>query len=299
MLLSHFAGAAPASDLAVDGDQVARDPRFGRNSELPGEDPYLNGQVAVGYMKGIRAKDPAGHPLAVAYLKHFTAYSRETNRGHDTYEISAFDFGETYLPQYEVALREGGPGSYFNKSEAADGVMCSYNGENGAPSCANGWLLDDVMRTRWARPDAVVVTDSGAVLNLQGPPVNASSTALAAAMAINNGTDMNDGHGFAALADAVKQGLTTEAKVDTALKRALRQLFTVGLFDQPSQEGSDWTQTITAEDIASTEHQHARDDAALQSIVLLQNDPHTGNHPLLPVRLPHLYAASACLRLHV
>ena len=42
------------------------------------------------------------------------------------------------------------------------------------------------------------------------------------------------GHGFAALADAVAQGLTTEAKVDTALKRALRQLFTVGLFDQPS-----------------------------------------------------------------
>ena len=88
------------------------------------------------------------------------------------------------------------------------------------------------MRTRWQRPDAVVVTDSGAVLNLQGPPVNASSTAAAAAMAINNGTDMNDGHGFKALATAIEQGLTTEAKVDVALKRALRQLFTAGLFDQ-------------------------------------------------------------------
>ena len=88
------------------------------------------------------------------------------------------------------------------------------------------------MRNQWKRPDAVVVTDSGAVLNLQGPPVNASSTAHAAAMAINNGTDMNDGHGFSALATAITQGLTTEAKVDTALKRTLRQLFHVGLFDQ-------------------------------------------------------------------
>ena len=98
------------------------------------------------------------------------------------------------------------------------------------------------MRETWKRPDAVVVTDSGAVLNLQGPPVNATSTAEAAAMAINNGTDMNDGHGFQALATAVAQGLTTEEKVDTALKRALRQLFSVGLFDQPS--ATDWTQTI-------------------------------------------------------
>ena len=51
-------------------------------------------------------------------------------------------------------------------------------------------------------------------------------------MAMNNGTDMNDGHGFSALATAITQGLTTEAKVDTALKRTLRQLFDVGLFDQ-------------------------------------------------------------------
>ena len=35
-----------------------------------------------------------------ALLKHFTAYSTETNRGHDTYNISTFDLHDTYLPQY-------------------------------------------------------------------------------------------------------------------------------------------------------------------------------------------------------
>jgi hypothetical protein len=56
-------------------------------------------------------------------------------------------------------------------------LRCSYNAENGVPSCANGWLLNEVLRERWGRPDAVVVTDSGALLNLKvtevqrtGPP---------------------------------------------------------------------------------------------------------------------------------
>ena len=93
-------------------------------------------------MRGIREKDPAGHPLAVAYLKHFTAYSRETNRGHDTYAISSFDFAETYLPQYEAALREGGPGSYFNATEAADGVMCRC--VSNAPHPQGAKVLSDV-----------------------------------------------------------------------------------------------------------------------------------------------------------
>ena len=158
------------------------------------------------------------------------------------------------------------------------------NGENGAPSCANGWLLNDVLRKRWQRPDAVVVTDSGAVLNLQGPPVNASSVAAAAAMALNNGSDVNDGHGFPALADAIAQNLTTEAAVDTALTRSLTQLFRVGLFDQPSAAGTDWTQTIGIDAINSTAHQRAVHDAALQAMVLLRNEPPAGAAaPLLPL----------------
>ena len=139
-----------------------------------------------------------------------------------------------------------------------------------------------MLRERWQRDDAVVVTDSGAVLNLQGPPVHAASTAAAAAMALNNGSDVNDGHGFPALGDAIAQGLTTEAAVNTALTRALTQLFVAGLFDQP--RATDWTQTIGIDTINSTEHQHAVHDAALQSIVLLQNEPPAGKTtPLLPL----------------
>ncbi len=31
---------------------IIRDPRFGRNSELPSEDPYLTGMYAVNYVRG-------------------------------------------------------------------------------------------------------------------------------------------------------------------------------------------------------------------------------------------------------
>ena len=75
---------------------------------------------------GMQEKDANGIPRMAAMLKHFDAYSREQNRGHDSYKISKKDFAETYLPQYERA---------FSGSNAPAGVMCSYNSENGHPSC--------------------------------------------------------------------------------------------------------------------------------------------------------------------
>ena len=93
---------------------AARDPRFGRSSELPGEDPLLSGRYATHMVQGMQEEDSAGHPKIAAFLKHFTAYSRETNRGHDNYNISMHDLFETYLAAYKTAFEEGG----------ASGAMC-------------------------------------------------------------------------------------------------------------------------------------------------------------------------------
>ena len=69
-----------------------QDPRYGRNNELPGEDPYLTGSYGIEYVKGLQAKDSNGHPRVNAYLKHFDAYVKnatttvhhESARGHLT-----------------------------------------------------------------------------------------------------------------------------------------------------------------------------------------------------------------------
>ena len=196
---------------------IARDPRFGRTSELPGEDPVLNGLYAAAMVGGMQRRDKAGYPLMLAYVKHFSAYSRETDRGHDDYTISRFDLADTYLRQYELAFTLGG----------ASGAMCSYNAVNGRPSCANDNVLKQLLRAKWAT-HAIVTSDCGAVSNLRGPPVNAPSDAAAAAYALNNGTDIEMGSSLYrnALSTAILQGLTREETIDAAVARTQRQLFT-------------------------------------------------------------------------
>ena len=110
--------------------------------------------------------------------------------------------------------------------------------------------------------------------NLLGPPINASSPAEAAALALNAGADVNDGSGFGdGLEAAVTQGLVAERDVDSALTRSLTQLFEAGLFDPIASV--EWS-TIDASEINSTRHQEINYEAALQSIVLLQNEPAEG-----------------------
>ena len=58
-----------------------------------------NLRYAREFVLGMQEQDSKGHPRMIALLKHFTAYSTETNRGHDTYNISEFDLYDTYLPQ--------------------------------------------------------------------------------------------------------------------------------------------------------------------------------------------------------
>eukprot|EP01065_Artemidia_motanka_P046983 TRINITY_DN7245_c0_g1_i1.p1 TRINITY_DN7245_c0_g1~~TRINITY_DN7245_c0_g1_i1.p1 ORF type:complete len:747 (+),score=212.76 TRINITY_DN7245_c0_g1_i1:53-2293(+) len=256
------AGSASKALIGITGYgpniNILRDPRFGRSSELPGEDPFLSGHYASEMVQGMQEKDAKGHLKMVAYLKHFTAYSKEGDRGHDSYNISMYDFWDTYLPQYAIAMTEGG----------ASGVMCSYDAENGSPSCANGWLLNKVLRG-WSK-DAFVSTDCGAVRNLRGAPVNAPSDEHAAAFALNNGTDIEMGSTLftTALKGAVRSGLTTEATVTAAVRRAMLHLFKAGRFDRP--EEIEWS-TIGTDVVNSSAHQAVAREAAQQSLVLLKN----------------------------
>ena len=239
---------------------IARDPRFGRISELPGEDPYHSGTYGYHMIEGMQEKDDNGHPKMLAYLKHFTAYSTETNRGHDTYNISMYDFWDTYLAQYEITFKAN-----------ASGVMCSYDAENGVPSCANDYILNQVIRGKFGQTNALVTTDCGAVSNMLGAPANAPSPEHAAAWTINNGTDIEMGstiwtdHMF----NATKIGLVSEKTVRTSARRAFRQLFVAGRFDDSKNIA--WS-SLGVDDINTTFAQQVVRESALQSMVLLKND---------------------------
>jgi beta-glucosidase-like glycosyl hydrolase len=240
---------------------IARDPRFGRTSELPGEDPYLNGHYAKHMVQGMMEEDDHGHPRMLPYLKHFTAYSTEKNRGHDTYNISMHDFFDTYLAQYEIAFQEGKP----------VGAMCSYNAENGFPSCANNYLLNIVVREMWNRTDAHITTDCGAVTNLRGPPINAASDMDTVLFTIRNGTDLEMGSSnwIQELPDAVQSGQVSEKVLDEALRRGFIHHFRAGRFDDLGSVA--WSK-VPGSVINSTQHRDIQFSAGLQSVVLLKND---------------------------
>lgn len=89
---SHGLGAGVATDeyglLGLTGYgpniNVIKDPRYGRNSELPGEDPVLTAEYAVNYVQGMQQikVGKGGKPVMkmLSSLKHYTAYSVETSR---------------------------------------------------------------------------------------------------------------------------------------------------------------------------------------------------------------------------
>lgn len=72
---------------------IFRDPRWGRGQETPGEDPFVTGQYAVSFVRGLQGDTFEGGALkdgcllVSACCKHFTAYDLDSWNG-----ISRFTF---------------------------------------------------------------------------------------------------------------------------------------------------------------------------------------------------------------
>ena len=271
----HWTRFSPNSDpffIGVDGFgpniNMVRDPRWGRNDEVPSEDPFLAGHYAANYVRGMQEGPDQRYIKMIAFLKHYTAYSVETNRAAFNANISTFDLFDTFLAQFEIAFTEG----------RASGAMCSYASINGVPSCANPLILTDVLRKRWGMEDSVITTDCGAVSNMYYANHFAANLSDAAAKSLNAGTDLNTETVFSGLAmiAAIATGETNETMVDRALRRSLKLRFRAGLFDP--LEHQPYT-TLGLTDIATPSHRHQNYDSALQSFVLLRND-----HGILPLK---------------
>merc|ERR1719473_1597346 len=139
---------------------LAREPRWGRNIEVPGEDPYHVGEYAEWFVKGFeQAPEDAGHIQASACCKHYAANSMEhateggqTHTRHDfSANITQQDLVDSYLLPFQSCVEKG----------KVSGLMCSYNSINGVPSCANPWLLDQVARKDWGF-DGYITSDCDA-----------------------------------------------------------------------------------------------------------------------------------------
>jgi beta-glucosidase len=236
---------------------IFRDPRWGRGQETYGEDPYLTARMGVALVRGLQGDDP--HYLKVAACaKHFAVHSGpERLRHRFDAEVSQHDLWDTYLPAFHALVNA--------KVEA---VMCAYNRTNGEACCANTYLLDDVLRGQWGFKGHIV-SDCDAIADIYEGHKQVSSMTGAAALALQRGVNLNCGDTYLSLIDAVKQGLVTQAQIDSNLAVLLRTRFKLGLFDPA---GSNPYDRIPESVINSEGHRVLARKVAEKSIVLLKND---------------------------
>lgn len=237
---------------------MARDPRWGRNEETYGEDPYLTSRLGVAFVKGLQGDHPA-YLKTVATIKHFVANNEENNRFSSSSQIPTKQLYEYYFPAYEACVKEADVQS----------VMTAYNAFNGVPPSGSRWLLGEVLRKEWGF-DGFVVSDCGAigVMNWQHRVVN--SLEEAAALGVNSGCDLECGTTYKEkLVQAVKQGLISEATIDQALTRVLTARFKLGEFDPMELVPyNHYNKKL----LAGKKFAELAYEAAVKSVVLLKNE---------------------------
>ncbi|MFZ2054038.1 MAG: glycoside hydrolase family 3 C-terminal domain-containing protein [Candidatus Aminicenantales bacterium] len=237
---------------------IFRDPRWGRGQETYGEDPYLTGEMAVRFIKGLQGDDPR-YLKTVATSKHYAVHSGpEPDRHVFDARVSDRDLQETYLPHFRKTVVEGDVQS----------VMCAYNRFRGDPCCGSGFLLTDILRRRWGFR-GYVVSDCWALMDFYQYHKVVGTAPEAGAMAVKAGTDLNCGVVFRELRKAVEAGLLSEADIDASVKRLFTARMKLGMFD-PSKMVP--YAGIPFEVINCEAHRRLALEAARKSIVLLKNE---------------------------
>jgi beta-glucosidase len=236
---------------------IFRDPRWGRGHETYGEDPYLTGRMGAAYVKGLQGTDEK-YLKTIATPKHIAAHSGP-EAGRDSFNsiVSQKDLRDTYLPAFKECVKEG----------KAASIMGAYNRVNGEACCASKTLLIDILRKEWGF-DGFVVSDCGAICNLHNYHKLTNNAAESAALAVNNGCELNCGSTYGKLVAAVTMGLISEEKIDESVKALFKARFKLGMFD--NEEEVSYTK-IPYEIVDCKEHDDLSLKAAQESMVLLKN----------------------------
>jgi len=232
---------------------MSHDPRWGRCTEGPGEDPYLGAAMAGAAVKGFQGDDLSRQDSIAACAKHYIGYgSAEGGRDYHKGEISDQTLRNYYLPAFRAAVDAG-----------VCTVMNAFNDVNGLPAASNRYLLTDVLRGELGF-DGFVVSDDHAIEQLVKHGT-AEDIADAAQQALNAGLemDMRDDVYLEHLEECVENGTVSMDVLDEAVRRVLRIKFRLGLFDHP------YTEVVPVD---YEEHSRLSREMADETVVLLKNN---------------------------
>lgn len=229
------------------GVNICRTPINGRTFEYMSEDPFLNAQLVVPYVKNVQQNGVA------ACVKHFALNNFEVNRSSANVIVSDRALYEIYLPAFKAAVTEGN----------AWAIMGSYNLYQNQHCCHNKRLLIDILKSDW-KFDGVVISDWGGC--------HSTDEAVANGLDLEFGTwtggktwgrsNSYDNYFLAKpYLDGIKSGKYTTTELDDKVSRVLRLIFRTSMSGQ-ARWGS----------LCSDEHYAAARKIAGEGIVLLKND---------------------------
>lgn len=213
---------------------IARDPRWGRIAESPGEDPFLAARYAEAMVEGLQGDDLKATNAVAACLKHFVAYGAAAGgRDYDNATLAPEEVIGVYAEPFRAGAAAG-----------AASVMASFNAVNRRPMHAHRGLIEG-----WLRGDAgfdgLVVADYTGVKELTAHGLGDARTVAALALLAGVDMDMIGENYLTFLPELAKTGLDVPeagieiaaAEIAAAIDRACARVLTLkrrlGLFEDP------------------------------------------------------------------
>ncbi|MCI6022540.1 MAG: glycoside hydrolase family 3 C-terminal domain-containing protein [Oscillospiraceae bacterium] len=245
---------------------LVRDPRWGRVTESPGEDPLLNARMTAATVKGYQGDDISAPDRIASCFKHFGGYgASEGGRDYNTVDVSDGVLREYYLTAYKAAVDAG-----------AAMAMTSFNTIDRVPATGNKKMFRKILREEWGF-DGVAITDFDAVGELI-PHGLAADGKDAAEYALKAGADieMMSTNYLNHARELIEEGKVDLSLIDEAVWRILLLKNKLGLFENPFK-GADPEKEKALH--LCPEHLALARKAGSKCVVLLKNEEN-----LLPLK---------------
>ena len=238
---------------------LGRDPRWPRQWESWGEDPYLQAEMARTETVALQGEDPNHVDLehVAVSIKHYMGYGVPlSGKDRTPAYIAENDLREKFFRPFKECFEAGALTAMVNSASI-----------NGIPTHANALLL-----TGWVKEqlgwDGMFVTDWADIDNLYTRDHVAADKREAVKMGINAGIDMimdpYDPECCNVIVELAKAGEIPMSRLDDAVRRVLRLKVRLGLFDHPTWDAE-------YPDFASPAFAEQSYAAAVESEVLLKN----------------------------
>ena len=219
------------------GANIYRSPLCGRNFEYFGEDPFLAGEIAAAYIKGVQSMG------VMACIKHFAGNNQEWARHSVSSDIDERTLNEIYFPAFEKAIKEANVAT----------IMTSYNLLNGVHASESKYLNQEVLREQWGF-DGFVMSDWTSCYS----PINVARWGVDLEMAKAQCQDP------ALIKRLIEQGVIDERALDIKCQNIIQTIFA---FEFDKREQLDKSLPENNPECDAVAHQLSRN-----AIVMLKNE---------------------------